>query len=228
MGCPQRNIEKSGAGAALIKNPVLAQEIIAAAKSGAEDMRVSVKTRVGYKNADEIAKWVTCLLKAKPAAITFHLRTRKQMSKVPAQWDLIKIPVAMAKGSGIMILGNGDVKSMEEARQKAEQYGVDGVMIGRAVLGNPWIFSFQGTAPQGGMVTLEERLRVMVEHAKLFEKLFCETPTNQKLFGGHKKSFAIMKKHLHAYASGFSGAAALRKKLMETSNAYEVAQAVKE
>src|SRR3989338_3805635 len=98
MGCPDRGIEKQGGGASLMKHPSLAQEIIAAAKQGAGPLPVSIKTRIGY-NAIEIEDWTRVLLEAKPAAITFHLRTRKEMSKVAAHWDEIKIPVAMAKGS---------------------------------------------------------------------------------------------------------------------------------
>jgi len=214
MGCPDRGVEKQKAGAALIKDPALAKEVIAAAKEGAGDLPVSIKTRIGYKQI-EIEKWTAHLLETKPAAITFHLRTREEMSKVPAHWELMPIPVGMARGSGTLILGNGDVESLEDGRAKAEKYGADGVMFGRAIFGNPWFFS--GTVP-----SLEERLRVMVEHARLFEDLFCKTETNARLFHGHIKSFGVMKKHFKAYAAGFPGALELRAKLMETKNADEV------
>ncbi len=227
MGCPQKKIEKAGAGAALIKNPSLAQEIIVAAKQGSGILPVSVKTRIGYASASELESWVGCLLQAKPAAITFHLRTRREMSKVPAQWDLIKIPVAMARGSGVLILGNGDVLSVEEAKEKVAQYGVDGVMIGRAALGKPWIFSSGGSDPVAGPDPQRKQLKVMLEHAKLFEKLFCEGATNQRLFHGHTKSIAIMKKHIHAYVSGFPGAAELRAKLMRAHDAKGVENTLK-
>ncbi len=230
MGCPDRGIEKQGGGASLIKNPTLAQEIIAAAKQGVGDLPVSIKTRIGY-NTIEIETWTRALLEAKPAAIIFHLRTRKEMSKVAAHWDAIKIPVTLAKGSGTLILGNGDVKDIAEAHAKAAQYHLDGIMLGRAIFGNPWLF----TPPPKSLVwgftpSLQERLRVMVKHTKLFEELFGGgkpiTPTLPRKGGGsscgHTKSFAIMKKHFKAYVAGFDGASALRAKLMETSTSEEV------
>ncbi|MAG59672.1 dihydrouridine synthase [Candidatus Woesebacteria bacterium] len=209
MGCPIKKIEKQGAGCDLIRHPRLAQEIIAATKAGAGNLPVSVKTRVGY-NSDELDTWLPTLLEAKPAAITIHARTKKQMSKVPAEWHLIKKAVKIAKGSGVLILGNGDVKDLDDAAQKVKQTGCDGVMLGRAIFGNPWLFDKDKKE-----VTRDEKLKVMVEHTKLFEKLF-----------KNKKNFAIMRKHYKAYVDGFPGAKALRMKLMETKNAREVEEIV--
>jgi len=219
MGCPDRSVEKQGAGAALMKNPTLAKEIIKAAKEGAGDLPVSVKTRLGY-NKIEVEKWCAELLSTKPAVLTFHLRTRKEMSKVPAQWEQIKIPVEMAKGTGTLIVGNGDVSSVEEAKDKAKNYGVDGVMIGRGIFGNPFFFSDNPNP------SLEEKLQVMVEHAKLFWHLYGPTEINQKLFGGHTKNFAVMRKHFGAYVRGFPGAAELREQLMQAENPEEVEKIV--
>lgn len=215
MGCPDEGIEKQKAGAALIKNPELAKEIIAAAKEGAGELPVSVKTRIGY-NEVQIEKWTAALLESKPAAITFHLRTRKEMSKVAAHWELIRVPVEMAKGTGTLILGNGDVRDLEEARAKAQEYGIDGVMLGRAIFGNPWLFSGRTG------ISMKERLSVMVEHAKLFQDLFCAGETNTRLFQGHTKNFQIMRKHMKAYCTGFEGAVELRAALMEVHSAQEV------
>lgn len=220
MGCPDKTIEKQGCGSAMIKNPKLAQEIIAAAKRGAPNLPISVKTRVGY-NKVEIEEWAKTLLEAEPAAITFHLRTRKEMSKVPANWDLITVARDLAKGTGTLILGNGDVKDLAGAREKAEKYNIDGVMIGRGIFGNPWLFSER-------IPSTEEKLKVAVEHTKLFEDLFRPGETNDKLFGGHTKSFAIMKKHFKAYINGFDNAHELRLKLMEAENAGEVERLVAE
>lgn len=220
MGCPDKTIEKQGCGSAMIKNPKLAQEIIAAAKRGAPNLPISVKTRVGY-NKVEIEEWAKTLLEAEPAAITFHLRTRKEMSKVPANWDLITVARDLAKGTGTLILGNGDVKDLADAREKAEKYNIDGVMIGRGIFGNPWLFSER-------IPSTEEKLKVAVEHTKLFEDLFRPGETNDKLFGGHTKSFAIMKKHFKAYINGFDNAHELRLKLMEAENAGEVERLVAE
>ena len=210
MGCPDRNVEKQGGGAALIKNPEAAKDIIAATRKSAGGLPISVKTRLGY-NRNEIETWIPELLETGLAAITIHGRTRKEMSKVPAHWDLIGRVAEIAKGSGTLILGNGDVETCEDARVKCKEYGVDGVMIGRGVFGNPWLFSDRID------VTLNERLSILVEHTTLFEELL-----------GSHKSFDIMKKHYKAYVTGFDGAKELRVSLMACSTAGEVAQIVKE
>jgi nifR3 family TIM-barrel protein len=209
MGCPDKTIEKQKSGAALIKDPKLARELIRAAKEGARDLPVSVKTRAGY-NKIEIETWLPELLAENPAVLTLHARTRKEMSKVPAQWELVKRAVEIRNEMGVdtLIFGNGDVKDLQEARQRVKETGADGVMLGRAIFGNPWLFA--ETIP-----TLEEKLKVMVEHTKLFEELL-----------GDLKSFSIMKKHYKAYVTGFDGATELRAKLMQTENAKEVEELV--
>ncbi|MFA6256883.1 MAG: tRNA-dihydrouridine synthase [Candidatus Paceibacterota bacterium] len=206
MGCPDRLIEKQGSGAAMIKTPAKAREIIRAAKEGAGGLPVSVKTRIGY-NKNEIDKWVSELLSEDIAALTVHLRTRKEMSNVPAHWDLMKsvIEIRNKINPKILILGNGDAESVADAKNKIEETGCDGVMLGRAIFGNPWLFA--GRTP-----SLKEKLEVMIEHTKLFEELL-----------GGLKNFAIMKKHYKAYVNGFDGAKELRMKLMEAENASEVA-----
>jgi tRNA-dihydrouridine synthase len=212
MGCPDRSIEKQGAGSALMKNPKLAAELIKAAKDGAGDLPVSVKTRVGY-NKDELDEWLPVLLKAEPAVITIHARTRKQMSKVPADWSYIKRAVEMRDKmkSDTLICGNGDIKDIKDAREKAEETGADGVMLGRAIFGNPWLFD-----EEKGEVDIEEKLKVMVEHTKLFEEI------------ASQKNFSIMKKHYKAYVYGWDGAKELRIKLMEAKTASDVENTVNE
>lgn len=208
MGCPDKSIEKQGAGAAHIKNPAHAQEIIAAAKRGARstssgqaDLPVSVKTRLGY-NKDELETWLPEILKAEPAVLTLHARTRKEMSLVPARWERVKRAVEIRNelGSQTLIFGNGDVKNLAEAQAKIDETGADGVMLGRAIFGNPWLFN-ESRPP------LRERLRVMIEHTKLYEELLPH------------KSFFIMKKHYKAYVNGFDGAAELRSELMNAPDA---------
>ena len=231
MGCPDKTIEKQNAGAKLILNPERAQELIAAAKRGAPNLPVSVKTRLGY-NKDILEEWLPALLAAKPAAVVIHARTRKEMSKVPACWERIKRAVEIRDelGSSTIIIGNGDLKDLEDAGQKIKETGADGAMLGRAIFGRPWLFAageaeipFSGemnttpTPPKETSASLEKRLRVMVEHTKLFEELL-----------GDIKSFAIMKKHFKAYCEGFPGAKELRIRLMETENAAEVEQIIKE
>ncbi|TSC64747.1 MAG: hypothetical protein G01um101491_195 [Parcubacteria group bacterium Gr01-1014_91] len=133
MGCPDRSIEKQGAGAAMIKNPELAVKIIKAAQ-GASSLPVSVKTRVGY-NKESLDEWLTALLSANPVAITLHLRTRKEMSLVPAGWELMKRAVEIRNkvNPKVLLIGNGDVQDLEDARAKASESGCDGVMLGRAM-----------------------------------------------------------------------------------------------
>ncbi|MBX4199110.1 tRNA-dihydrouridine synthase [Candidatus Parcubacteria bacterium] len=209
MGCPQDNVVHQGAGACLIKTPELAREVIHAAIEGAGGLPVSVKTRLGF-NKDELEEWLPELLKEDLAHITIHARTKKDMSKVPARWERVKRAVEIRNGLGskTLILGNGDIRSLAEARDKAAETGADGVMIGRAIFGNPWLFSERTP-------TLEEKLNVMVEHTKLFEELLGDT-----------KSFNIMKKHYKAYVNGFDGAVELRVRLMEAPNAENVAQII--
>lgn len=202
MGCPDRAIEKQGAGAALIKNAKLAQELIAAAKRGSPGLPISIKTRLGYSK-EVLDEWLPALLEAGPAAIAIHARTRKEMSKVPAHWEQIKRAVEMRDqmNSKTLIIGNGDSADLEDARAKAKESGADGVMLGRAVFGRPWLFD------ESANPTITERLRIAVEHARIFEELL-----------GDVKSFSIMKKHFKAYAEGFAGAKELRARLMETEN----------
>jgi nifR3 family TIM-barrel protein len=231
MGCPDRTIEKQGAGAALIKTPELAVALIEAAKRGAGELPVSVKTRIGY-NRDEIETWIPKLLAAKPAALTLHARTRKEMSLVPARWEHVKRAVELRDqlSPETLIIGNGDALSIKDAREKAAASGADGVMLGRAIFGNPWLFAESNLKKDQGVgygdispqnekhadisaysPTVEEKLRVMVEHTKLFEELL----------GAHK-NMAIMKKHYKAYVHGFDGAKELRMELMEAKDVAEI------
>lgn len=208
MGCPDKAVLKQGCGAALVNRPELAKEIILATKEGAPHLPVSVKIRTGF-NTVVIEEWVNQLLDVDPVAITVHGRTKKEMSAVPARWDLIAKAkqVALARGKDTLVLGNGDVKSLQEAHEKASLYGLDGVMIGRGIFGNPWLFN-----PSERNISISEKLRVMVEHTELFERYF-----------QGRKSFALMKKFYKCYVTGFRHAKDLRIALMETETAAEVA-----
>lgn len=224
MGCPDKSVEKQGSGAAHIKDYVHAQEIIRAAKRGAQkngkNLPVSIKTRIGY-NKNELESWLPNLLETKPAVITIHARTRKEMSLVPAKWELVKRAVEIrnewrdsdGNKSETLVLGNGDVINLKDAEEKVKETGCDGVMLGRAIFGNPWLFSKKIGRDQ---VSIPERLQVMIEHIKLFEELLPH------------KSFAIMKKHFKAYVNGWPDAKELRIKLMEAKNSDEVGDIVKE
>jgi len=164
-----------------------------------------LKTRLGY-NKDELETWLPELLKEEPAVITIHARTRKEMSEVPARWERVKRAVEIRNElkSKTLIFGNGDVIDLADARKKANETGCDGVMLGRAIFGNPWLFSERN-------VIREERLKVLIEHTKLFEELF-----------NGVKNFSVMKKHFKAYICGFDKAKELRVKLMECDTAKAV------
>lgn len=214
MGCPDRSVEKQGAGAGHIKDPLNAVEVIRAAKRGAPDLPISVKTRLGY-NKVEIDTWIRALLGENLPALTVHLRTRKEMSDVPAHWELMPEIVKLRDeiSPNTILIGNGDVESMEDGHKKIKESGCDGVMVGRGIFGNPWFFS--GVTLD--KINKEERLKVMLEHAKAFDKML-----------GGVKNFAIMKKHFKAYVSGWDGAKELRVKLMEVNNVEEVEEIVVE
>lgn len=210
MGCPERTIEKQGCGSAMIRNPESAIAVIQAAKKGAGDIPVSVKTRLGY-NKDELEQWLPLLLKEEPAVITLHARTRKEMSKVPARWERVARAVEIRNElqSGTLVIGNGDVHSLEVARLKVEDTGADGVMLGRAIFGNPWLFHPEKDLSN---VSLEERFAVVLEHTRLFEELLPH------------KNFSVMKKHFKAYINGFDGAKELRNEMMELASSTQMAQ----
>ncbi len=232
MGCPDKSIEKQCAGAAMMKNPAAARRVIRAAQKGAARaaarlgkpvLPVSVKTRIGY-GKNELATWLPALLAERPAVITVHARTRKELSLVPARWEDVREAVAIRDKvqAGLpvekrtFIFGNGDARNLADAREKASVSGVDGVMFGRAIFGNPWLFDESADmqlGPDGffSQRQIEERLRVMVEHTELFEKLL-----------GDLKNFSIMKKHYKAYVHGWEGAKELRALLMQTNSAAEV------
>src|SRR3989344_6016535 len=210
MGCPDKTIEHQGAGAALIKTPELAQELIHAAQESSP-LPVSVKTRIGY-NAEMLDEWLPALLEARLAAITLHLRTRKEMSLVPAQWELMKRAVEMRNrlAPKVLLIGNGDVQDLNNARAKVAESGCDGAMIGRGMFGNPWVFN------PGAVTDLNEKdlhlrkLEILVELAHIFAKL------------SPPKHFAILKKHIKAFVTGFDGTAELRATLMEAESAIDL------
>ncbi len=208
MGCPDRSIEKQGCGASLLKNLDLAVDLI---NSACEvQIPVSVKTRIGYSSVSELDGIARRLFGTGVSAVTFHLRTRKELSSVPAHWELMEKIVSIRDKLGVdtLIIGNGDVSSMEEGYKLVEKYGFDGVMIGRAAFGAPWFFS-------GSVPPLKKRLEIAIEHSFLFEELLPH------------KSFNIMKKHFKAYINDFRGAKELRVKCMEADSASEVSNIIK-
>ncbi len=212
MGCPDKSIEKQGAGAAHLKDIKRAQEVILATMEGAGGLPVSVKTRIGY-NKENLEEWIDAILETKPAAITVHARTRKEMSLVPARWEEVARAVKLAEGTGTLIIGNGDVRDISDADEKARTTGADGIMLGRAMFGTPWLFDRTRIAPP----TIREKFEILIEHTHLYEKLL-----------GDIKNFSIMKKHYKAYVNGFDGAKELRVHMMGAKNADEVEHIARE
>lgn len=206
MGCPEHNITRQGACSALINNPELAKELIQAVKDGAPNLPVSVKTRLGVKQI-ETERWISFLLEQDLAAITIHGRTAKEMSKSAVHWDEVKKAVDLRNQSGkeTLIIGNGDILSVEEGLQKISETGIDGIMIGRGIFHNPWIFE---KSPNSH--SIQDKIKLAIKHLQLFDETY-----------GQTKNYNIMKKFFKSYINGFDGASEFRAKLMETQTAQE-------
>lgn len=209
MGCPVRDVVKTGSGAAMIKTPDVAKEVIEALKKGAGNLPVSIKTRIGFNNI-VTKEWITYLLGLNIDALTIHGRTAKELSKVPAHWDEIGKAVVMRNQMGVKtkIIGNGDVKDAADAIEKHKKYGVDGVMMGRAVFQNMWAFD-RSSNPH--IATTKELLDLMERHIRLFESEW-----------GSNKNEAILKKFYKIYINGFGGASEIRDQCMKTNTVKEV------
>ncbi len=213
MGCPAQGPVNRGVCSGLINNRPHAKEIIEATKEGAAGIiPVSIKTRLGFRAID--FEWIQFVLEQKPAVLTVHLRTVSEMSKVPAHWDKLKTVVEMrdALSSETLIIGNGDIQSLNEARQKVAESGADGAMIGRGIFDNPYLFS--------GTITLsdktpEEKLQLLLDHMQLWINTW-----------GNTKHFPVLRKFFKVYANGFPGAQDLRMQLMETQTPEETERIV--
>lgn len=205
MGCPVRKVVKKGFCSGLIKNPDLAKELYLAAVEGAassaRQIPVSIKTRIGYGQISTDA-WIGFLLTLHPAAITIHARTASEMSKVPVHAEEFGKAVKLRDkiSPETKIIANGDIISREQGLEIIKKYGVDGIMIGRGLLHNPWVFS---TNRKIENIPVKERLKLLKKHIKLFDKTW-----------GKTKNFEIMKKFYKAYINGFNNAADIRLELM--------------
>ncbi len=217
MGCPAKNVSENGCGAGLIRTPKLAQEIILATKA-ATKLPVSVKTRIGVSSADEMAEWIEALCQVRPANISLHGRTLKQLYQGSADWEVIGRASEIVHRHGLHILGNGDVGSVASAKEKVERHGVDGVLIGRAAQGNPAVFEGEDEPSK------EQRLAWAVEHAQVYERVFRPAEAS----GDDIRWFLPMRKHLAWYAHGFPRAVELRMGLMRTGSAVEVRTKIEE
>lgn len=207
MGCPVPNVAENGKGSGLICRPELAGEIIQAAKAGG--LPVSVKTRLGFAEVDEWRDWLTHIFKQDIVNLSIHLRTRDEMSKVPAHWELIpeikKLRDEIAPNTLLTI--NGDIADREAGLKLVEQYGVDGVMIGRGIFSNP--FAFEKESKEHSSTELLDLLRI---HMDLHDKYSEIEP----------RSFKPLPRFFKIYVRGFRGASELRNELMSAKNTHEV------
>jgi len=208
MGCPVRAVIKIGACSALIENRLLVKEIIQATKEGAGNLPISVKTRIGTKNVIT-EDWITYLLEQNLSAITVHGRTARQMSDVPANWEEIAKAVKIKNGisPNTIIIGNGDVKNYSEVLNNSKKYGVDGVMIGRGIFSNPWVFEKEIKSH-----SFEESRKVLIKHLEL-----CDP----------NQHYDKVKKFYKMYVNNFEGAGKLRAELMTTKTIEEALQILK-
>ncbi len=209
MGCPVKNVIKSGACAALMQNRDLAHEIIEATKRDTDKLPVSIKTRTGYANYDE--SWIRFLLEHKPAMLSVHFRSVKEMSKVDAHWELATEIVRLRDeiSPKTLIIGNGDVKSRKEGEALVKKYKVDGIMIGRGIFHDPFLFAEKSPWKN---FSKEQKLKLYQKHVELFAK------TYEK---GERKVHTL-NKFCKIYINGFDGAKELREQLMSASTANEL------
>ena len=207
MGCPVPNVAAKGKGAGLIQRPETAAEIIQAAKAGG--LPVSVKTRLGYSEIEEWRDWLKHVFEQDIANLSIHLRTRREMSKVDAHWELIgeikKLRDEIAPDTLLTI--NGDIPDRKTGLELAEKYGIDGVMIGRGIFHNPYAFEKEPKEH-----TSEELLGLLRLHLDLFDKYSKE---ESRLFKPLRRFFKI-------YVRGIRGAGELRNQLMQTNTTDEV------
>ncbi len=211
MGCPDRKVMKIGACSALIENKNLAKEIIAATKEGVKNIPVSVKTRIGTKEI-VTQDWISFLLEQKISTLTVHGRLAKDLSKFPANWSEIKKAVGIRDkiSPNTIIIGNGDVSSYNDGLQKARDYKVDGLMIGRGIFSNPWAFEKDKKNH-----SIKERVELAIKHVNLFKKIYGESKSD------------ILKKFLKMYIKDFPDASELRNLLMGGKTTHQMIEVLK-
>lgn len=207
MGCPVPNVTQNGKGSGLIRRPDVAAELIQAAKAGG--LPVSVKTRLGFTEVDEWQAWLKHILEQSIANLSIHLRTKEEMSKVPAHWELIpeikKFRDEVAPDTLLTI--NGDIPDRQTGLKLVDQYGVDGVMIGRGIFHNP--FAFESEKKEH---STEELLDLLSLHMDLHDKY-----SHLEL-----RPFTALHRFFKIYVKGFRGASELRNQLMNTKSTNEV------
>lgn len=213
MGCPVANVAKKGKGSGLILRPERAAEIIQATKEGG--LPVSVKTRLGYYEIDEWKDWLKHVFEQDIANLSIHLRTRREMSKVDAHWELIEAIKTMRDeiAPHTLLTINGDIPDRQKGLELANKYGVDGVMIGRGLFHNPFAFEKEPREH-----TSEELLDLFRLHLSLYEK-YSNEETQQ---------FKALRRFFKIYIRGIKGASQLRHKLMSTETIDEARELLDE
>lgn len=213
MGCPVPNVAERGKGSGLILRPEVAGELIQAAKAGG--LPVSVKTRLGFTELSEMQAWISHLLKQDIANLSVHLRTRKEMSKAAAHWELIpelvKLRDAIAPETLLTI--NGDIPDRKTGEELAEKYGVDGIMIGRGIFKNP--YAFEKIPQEHSSQELLQLLRLQLDLQDQYQE---QLP----------RSIVGLHRFFKIYVKGFPGANDLRIRLMDTKSTAEVRQILDE
>lgn len=213
MGCPVPNVAERGKGSGLILRPEVAAELIQAAKAGG--LPVSVKTRLGFTELSEMQDWISHLLKQDIANLSVHLRTRKEMSKAEAHWELIpelvKLRDAIAPQTLLTI--NGDIPDRKTGAELAQKYGVDGIMIGRGVFKNP--YAFEKAPQEHSSKELLQLLRLQLDLQDQYQE---QLP----------RSIVGLHRFFKIYVKGFPGANDLRIRLMATKSTAEVRQILDE
>ncbi len=213
MGCPDSSATKSGGGSGMILNPENATAIIAAAKTSG--LPVSVKTRLGYSRIDEWTEWLTHIFNQDIVNLTIHLRTKKEMSKVPSHFELIPAIKTLRDeiAPDTLLTINGDIRDHAHGQELVQAYGVDGVMIGRGIFHNPYAFAHSGTsidpASQQHKTNLLNLLRLQLDLHDTYDAL-------------QPRKFDPLKRFFKIYIRDFEGAAELRDRLMHTRSTSEV------
>ncbi|MDD4381985.1 MAG: tRNA-dihydrouridine synthase [Candidatus Dojkabacteria bacterium] len=197
MGCSVKDVLKTGGGGALIKQKDLVKEIIEVVRGNIGDIPLSVKTRLGYNSVDY--DWIEYLLSFNLAMLTIHGRLVKEGYNVSCRWDDIGkcVDIKNSISPTTLLIGNGDIFSKEQGEEYVGKYNLDGYMVGRGILQNPWIFSDKNN------VSKEERISVLKKHVKLYLDTW-----------GGEKHFYTQRKYIKAYINGFDGAVKLRNELM--------------
>ncbi len=214
MGCPVKKIIKMKACSYLINEPELAQKIIKYTKLGAKSLPVSVKTRLGYDKNVSI-DWIKYLVDEGLSAITIHGRIAKHMSKYPADWESIGgvADYIHSRYPDILVIGNGDIKSIPEGVEVYKKYSVDGVMIGRGALKNRWVFTGVSDIKD---IPLDVKMKTIIYHSYLFEKEY-----------KGMRSLSTIRKNFKSYLSSIKDSKEMKLKLFDVKTAKEVEEIVK-